>query len=890
MRDGIVSKEILELVLSEQGDARQRLTGRRLGEILVERGLVTPTQVARLLAEQYELPYLDLHVDDLDPRVTFRLNEDAARRFSALPVGTRPDGSIVLAIADPATVVFSDELRRLVDATLHFTVVGPEALEAAMTFVYDRREPTTPALHLLENPPTPPTSSFAGSQRAVAHRWPPLGALLIQEGHITDTDLETALAQQRLSTTQRLGEILVERGIVSRAVVARLVADQYELDFVELGAAEVDPLVARLLPESLAREYLAVPIAKHDDGSLDVAIADPTNIFYTDEFHQALGAHMTFVVASQEDIRATLDHVHAASEQNVEEIDAQPHIELAPPATESSVDHGVALVEPDVEPVESIEPKPVAELRPEEPEAEPTSSPFDTDGLDSPPEVARIGLDDPRISPTGEDTNDAADIGPDERPAAGIDATLERLLDLGAIEEIDSQPGNELAPSASESSIDHGVALVEPAFEPVESIEPEPVAELRAEEPGAEPTSSPFDTDGLDSLPEVARIEGDDRPMSLADERTNVDLDIELDQRPATDIAVTLERLFDLGASALHFSPVDGGYLARVRLDGVVREAGFVGRDELQALVEHLEAITPLRTRTTQTTRGEKLTVFPRVHTAAFTTFSDLGLGDEDARVLNDRLAQGTGVVVMCGPANSGLTTTLHAALAAAGAPDRVVVAVGPCAPPIDGVDQVEVDTVFDGTFAQELRAVIESDADVIALDEITDDETARLAFQAGLSGREVLAVVRAPTAWSAIRRLSELGIAPGTLSETLACVVSQRLLRRVCADCRETYYATDSELAELHPTDESGPRLLARGRGCDTCGNTGYRGQAAIFEVLPMTADILALIASEASAKKLRRAADAAGMRTLREEAISLCLEGTTTSAEVRRVLELTT
>src|SRR5262249_41081713 len=175
-------------------------------------------------------------------------------------------------------------------------------------------------------------------------------------------------------------------------------------------------------------------------------------------------------------------------------------------------------------------------------------------------------------------------------------------------------------------------------------------------------------------------------------------------------------------------------------------------------------------------------------------------------------------------------------------------------------------------------------DTDVILVGEIADDETAGLAFQAALSGRQVLAGLRAPSAISTIERLSEFGVTPRLLSKTLACVVSQRLVRRVCDDCRETYYASESEFAVLGSTQDSGPRLLARGHGCQSCENTGYRGRAGVFEVLPMTDEIRQLIASEVPEKTLRRAAPTGGMRTLRKEAIRLCLEGATTTAEVRR------
>ncbi len=332
MRDGLVTKEDLEAILDEQRDSRQqRITGRRLGELLVERGVVTQAQVAKLVAEQYELPFVELEETDIDLKVAVLLTEDLARRFSAVPINFLPDGSLLLAIADPGTVIFSDELRRALGAPPRFAVVGPHAIDAAIAFVHERPESpierngtetgadddVVVEMHAEEPDTSLPTEAsdepYFGSQRAVAHLWPPLGALLMREGLVTDADLETALAQQRLSASRRLGEILVERGIVTRADIARLVAEQYELPFVELAASEVDPLAGALLPEEIARRYAAVPIGFLPDGSLRLVVADPTNVLYSDELHIALGVPLSFAVADPSAIAAaiTLAHEHA---------------------------------------------------------------------------------------------------------------------------------------------------------------------------------------------------------------------------------------------------------------------------------------------------------------------------------------------------------------------------------------------------------------------------------------------------------------------------------------------------------------------------------------------------------------------------------------------------
>jgi type II secretory ATPase GspE/PulE/Tfp pilus assembly ATPase PilB-like protein len=241
----------------------------------------------------------------------------------------------------------------------------------------------------------------------------------------------------------------------------------------------------------------------------------------------------------------------------------------------------------------------------------------------------------------------------------------------------------------------------------------------------------------------------------------------------------------------------------------------------------------------------------------------------------------------VCGPSGSGATTTLYAALATVAAPDRVVTTVErPVERLLDGVDQIEVDPTTGTSFASVLRELRFTDPDAVLVGEIADRETAELTLQAAFEGRVVLAALQAPTAAASLAQLADLGVDPSVLGSSLGCVVAQRLVRTICPDCRETYYASEDELASLgQPTDGS-PRLLARGKGCDSCQGSGFGGRTGLFEVLELTDDVRRLVAERASAKKLQRAAVAAGMRTLRDEGVRLCLDGVTTASEVTRVL----
>jgi type II secretory ATPase GspE/PulE/Tfp pilus assembly ATPase PilB-like protein len=360
MRDGLVEKDELEAILDEQRDARQhRISGHRLGEILIQRGMVTPTQIAKLVAEQYELPFVDFDVADIDLHVAAILSEDDTRRFSAVPINRAGDGTILLAIADPSTVIFSDELRKLLGSVPRFVVVGPDAIERAISHVSTlpgpsmslAPAPTGTADDLIIVPSdevaTNPTAADA-VDLAPSHQWPPLGALLLRDELVTDQDIETALAQQRLAPSLRLGEILIGKGLVTRAAIARLIAEQYELPFHDIHSLDVDPDVARLLPEEVAWRLGAVPIARHEDGSLDVAIADPTGAVYSDELHRTLAAPLTLVVASPDEIESLLERAHTPeSEPAAAYVEPTPELE---PTTESDPEPVLAEVTDDREP------------------------------------------------------------------------------------------------------------------------------------------------------------------------------------------------------------------------------------------------------------------------------------------------------------------------------------------------------------------------------------------------------------------------------------------------------------------------------------------------------------------------------------------------------------
>lgn len=373
----------------------------------------------------------------------------------------------------------------------------------------------------------------------------------------------------------------------------------------------------------------------------------------------------------------------------------------------------------------------------------------------------------------------------------------------------------------------------------------------------------------------------------------------------------TIQRALALGASDIHFTPQLRALVVRARIDGVVRKIGTIPVSQQAAVTSRLKVMgrldiaerrapqdgrvavrtgghtVDLRIAVLPTKFGEKVTLRILNQAAAPRSLSELAMAADVEEAIRKAIHQPFGAILTCGPTGSGKTTTLYAALHELNTPERTVTTIeDPVEYLTPGIDQTEVNPRAGLTFARGLRTILRSDPDVILVGEIRDEETAQIAIRAAMTGHMVFSTLHSQTAASAVQRLTDMGVEPGLLAATLTCLVAQRLARRVCMDCRETYRASSQELADLGRSNERRKTMLTEGRGCPACGGTGYRGRVALFEVLMLTDEIRELIAAGASTLDIHRAAVASGMRPLREDGLRLCLEGVTSPSEVRRVV----
>ena len=346
IRDGLLTSDELEEVLARQGDDRERrISSQRLGEALVASGVVTGAQIARLVAEQHELPFVDLDEPDAIVPVPVRLPEDLARSHCALPIRSFPDESVLVVVGDPTLPRCFDDVRAALGVQVRFAVAAPDAIAAAIEMVAASTAVAEAAADEDEQGAYRPPSDFDAEDLVVttpedrgpklragaSGAWPLLGSLLLRDGLVSADELYAVLAQQRLSSTKRLGEILVARGSLTEEQLSRTLAEQHELPFVELSESEIDPAAASLLPLDVARAHLAFPISHVGDGALLVVVADPATAIHADELRAALGVPLQFAVASSEDIDSAIDSLGTPGRDSAIEL-MELHEEFDSPA------------------------------------------------------------------------------------------------------------------------------------------------------------------------------------------------------------------------------------------------------------------------------------------------------------------------------------------------------------------------------------------------------------------------------------------------------------------------------------------------------------------------------------------------------------------------------
>ena len=380
-------------------------------------------------------------------------------------------------------------------------------------------------------------------------------------------------------------------------------------------------------------------------------------------------------------------------------------------------------------------------------------------------------------------------------------------------------------------------------------------------------------------------------------------------ETPAVKLVhTTLAQSIEDGASDIHFEPQEHDMVVRARIDGVTRQVATIPKQMQPPVVTRLKIMgqldiaerrapqdgrvsvrfggqpMDLRVAVIPTTHGEQVVLRILHRAVSKPDLAELGMSPPAREAFERAIHQPYGSVVVCGPTGSGKTTTLYTALHMLNEPGSVLMTIeDPVEYQIPGVNQVEISLKSGLTFARGLRTILRSDPDVLLVGEIRDEETARIAMQAGMTGHLVLTTVHAHNAAGSVARLKDMGVEPGLLASAVNCIVAQRLARRLCTDCRESYWPSDDELEQMGLMEHKGKVFLHRPKGCGRCGGTGFLGRVALYEVMPVTAEIRKLV--DASTDDIHAAAMAAGMTTLHQDGVRRCLEGVSSLEEIRRV-----
>lgn len=361
-------------------------------------------------------------------------------------------------------------------------------------------------------------------------------------------------------------------------------------------------------------------------------------------------------------------------------------------------------------------------------------------------------------------------------------------------------------------------------------------------------------------------------------------------------------------ASDIHIEPGEHHIRVRFRIDGAMTEAIQLPSTMSAAVASRLKVMAGLniverrrpqdgqlsvnvdgrpidvRIATAATVHGEKVVLRLLDKTKSLISLKDLGMPVTVEAPYMNIVKAPLGMLLCTGPTGSGKTTTLYATMTEINDPSRNVVTIeDPVEYQFDGISQMQVsDTGL--SFAAGLRGVLRQDPDVILVGEIRDEETARIAMQAALTGHFVLSSMHAVDAVAAIYRFTDMGIEPFLVASALTGVVGQRLLRRMCTNCREPYVPSPTEVSVVAEHVRSLPSKWLRGAGCNLCNHTGYRGRIGVYELLEVTDQIRELIVERAPHHTLRDVAIEEGMKTMQEQAFDLVVDGVTTVQDVIR------
>jgi type IV pilus assembly protein PilB len=392
-----------------------------------------------------------------------------------------------------------------------------------------------------------------------------------------------------------------------------------------------------------------------------------------------------------------------------------------------------------------------------------------------------------------------------------------------------------------------------------------------------------------------------------AESEDDDDLSINVDDAPVIQLVnLIISEAIKARASDIHVEPMEKSLRLRYRIDGVLQEMTPPPKKFQNAIISRLKILAEMdiaekrlpqdgrfkvkiqnraidfRVSACPTAFGEKVVLRILDRSQMMLNLTDLGFEAESLKIFDEQIRKPWGMILVTGPTGSGKSTTLYCALHSINDPKKNVLTIeDPIEYQLKGINQVQAKPEIGLTFAEGLRSFLRQDPDIILVGEVRDLETAEVAIKAALTGHLVLSTLHTNDAPSSVTRLINMGVEPFLVTAAVNLLVAQRLVRRICENCKDVYKPSPELVEALGLTPDPNVKFY-RGFGCDRCHHTGYRGRIAIYEVLPLTDHVRDLILEGISASQLKRIAIENGMQSLRQAGIKKVADGVTTIEEV--------
>lgn len=862
---GYVTDESLQHAIERHADV-----GGRLADVLVDIGVLSEQRIARAVEESIGVPLVNLPRTDVDPGALAKLSAQVAQSVGAVPFGLDGD-RLRVAFVDPLDALAIEEVE---DAS--GCLVEPyQALRKEIAWGLATHYPEL-GLQIPDD-----LDVDVGLR---------LGANALEKGWIDQAALDQAIVTKN-KTGGLLGRLLVEQGSLDEEQLAQLLAEQAGIPFlVDLDDPHADPRMTAALLRLDAVQFNAVPYQRNGD-VLVVAIADPRR---RPDIESIVGGPVQFVATTEAQVQKRIDVLYADDKGRLGEtllmtkklkreqlrraLEEQAKLGKMKPLGEILVDMGYVTqaevdgalntqragggrledtlvqsgkLSPEMlakslamqlgydyvdENATQIDPYAVS-LVPETTARRYQAMPIKLDR-----DVLVVAMKDPRHVFALDDIR--LITGKEIQPAVATEDTLARFLNRFYRSETDM---NELA-----------TALLE--------------------EVGSGPAQVEEDTAAIDDNALVKVVNNIIREAVLGDFS-----DIHIEPRP-DKVIVRVRKDGSLREYMTMPKATAGALAARVKIMGGLNIAERRLPQDGRVRFKDRTSEVDLRLSTLPTVYGEKLVMRVLKKASSIPEIENLGFEAYNFQSFEDVIRRPYGMFLITGPTGSGKSFTTFSILKRIAAPDVNVTTVeDPVEYEIPGINQTQVNVKAGLTFASALRSFLRQDPDIIMVGEIRDHETAKISVEAALTGHLLVATLHTNDAAGAITRLAEMGIEPFNISASLIGVLAQRLVRKVCSNCRVEYTPDKDVLRRLEIDGaDIGGKTLFRGIGCEKCGGTGYNGRYAIHELLVVDDDVETGIVREASSMELRDIAMKKGMRTLRQDGVTKAFKGITTLEEV--------